>query len=120
MPAHKPEELHELFVAAFNQADIEALTRLYEPDALLVLATGDVKGHAAIGEAYRQLLARGGHMQLHTRRVMDSGKGLAVLHSAWAIDRGEGKAFGVSTEVVRQQTDGSWLFLLDEPTTPTS
>jgi len=59
-------------------------------------------------------------MQLETRRVMDSGTGLAVLHSAWTIHRGEGKTFGISTEVVRQQADGSWLFLLDEPTTPTS
>ena len=39
MPAHSPAEIHTLFRNAFNLGDIEALTALYEPDAILVPST---------------------------------------------------------------------------------
>ncbi len=35
MPAHKPEELDELFAQALNSGDLDALVDLYEPQACL-------------------------------------------------------------------------------------
>jgi hypothetical protein len=33
IPAHKPEELDELFVQALHSGDVDALIALYEPEA---------------------------------------------------------------------------------------
>ena len=40
MPAQKPQDIHDLFLDAFNRGDVEALVALYEPEALLVTASG--------------------------------------------------------------------------------
>jgi uncharacterized protein (TIGR02246 family) len=118
MPAHKPQEIHTLFLVAFNRGDIEALVALYEPNAILVTGSGNAAGHDAIRAAYQRILAGGSRMELQTRAVIESGNGLALLHANWTIHR-DGKAIpGLSTEVVRQQSDGAWMFLIDEPRTP--
>ena len=44
--------------------------------------------------------------------------GLAVLHASWTLRSTGSTARGISTEVVRQQPDGTWLFMIDEPRTP--
>ncbi len=64
------------------------------------------------------MLARRGQMELETRSVVESGAGLAVLHAGWTLSGSGATARGVSTEVVRRQPDGTWLFLIDEPRTP--
>jgi len=118
MPATKPREIHTLFLDAFNRGDVEALVALYEPGALLVTGRGTAVGHEAIREAYQHILAGGSRMELRTHVVLESGDGLAVLHAGWTFHRGGSATPGLSTEVVRRQTDGSWLFVIDEPRTP--
>jgi len=118
MPAGRPLEVHSLFLEAFNHADVEALVALYEPNAIFSTASGIAVGHDAIREAYQQILSDGGQMELETRTVLDSGDGLVLLHGAWTFRRGGTINSGMSTEVVRRQPDGTWLFVLDEPRTP--
>ncbi len=118
MPAHKPSEVHPLFVDAFNRGDLEALVALYEPEAVLVISGQAAVGHKAIREAYRRMLAPRGRMELETRSLVESSGGLAVLHAGWTLHSSESTARGVSTEVVRRQPDGTWLFVIDEPRTP--
>ena len=118
MPAFRPLEIHSLFLEAFNRSDVEALVALYEPNAAFSTASGIAVGHDAIREAYRRILAGGGQMELETRSVLESGDGLVLLHGAWTFRRDGHVSSGMSTEVVRRQPDGSWLFVLDEPRTP--
>ena len=118
MPAHRPQEIHTLFLDAFNRGNVEALVSLYEPGALLVTARETAIGPEAIREAYRRILSGGVRMELETRTLLESGEGLAVLHASWTYHRGQEAISGLSTEVVRRQTDGSWLFAIDEPRTP--
>lgn len=118
MSARSPQEIHTLFLDAFNRADVEALLALYEPDAVFVTGEGSAIGHEAIRTAYQHILADGGRMEMETRTVLESGDGLAILHGAWTLYRDGTAINGLSTEVVRQQADGSWLFVLDEPRTP--
>ena len=118
MPALKPQDVHTLFLDAFNRADVEALVALYEPNALLVTGQGPALGHDAIGEAYRHILADDARMELTTETVLESTEGFAVLHASWTYHRGGSASAGLSTEVVRRQPDGSWLFVIDEPRTP--
>ena len=122
MPAHTPVEIHTLFLQAFNRRDIEALVALYEPNAVLLVDGNEVVGHESIRKAYERSLAIRGRMTLETRAAVESG-GLAVLHAGWMIEPPPGMAVevatrGVSTEVVRKQRDGTWLFVIDNPYTP--
>lgn len=118
MPANTPEEIHVLFLDAFNRADVEALVALYEAGATLVTGSGSAVGHDAIRKAYEHILAGGPRMELETRAIVESGDGLAVMHASWVVHRSEDVVSGTSTEVVRRQRDGSWLFVIDEPRTP--
>ena len=112
----EPSGIHKLFLDAFNRGDVEAIVALYEPGALLVISGQTLVGHEAICEAYQRLL--GGQMELETQAVLGSGEGLAVLHGRWSLHTAGSTARGLSTEVVRRQLDGSWLFVIDEPRTP--
>lgn len=53
-----------------------------------------------------------------TQHATVVGDGLALLHANWTYYRGQDSIPGLSTEVVRRQPDGSWLFVIDEPRTP--
>ena len=68
-------------------------------------------------------VARRGRMTLETRAVVESSHGVAVLHGGWTIEPSDGMEAevtrqGLSTELVRKQSDGTWLFLIDCPYTP--
>jgi ketosteroid isomerase-like protein len=118
LPAPTPQQIHALFLNAFNRGDVETLVALYEPGAVLAVGNGNAIGHPAIRRAYQRLLADGARMQLETAAVLESGDGLAVLHARWTYRRGQEAVSGMSTEVVRRQPDGSWRFVIDEPKTP--
>jgi uncharacterized protein (TIGR02246 family) len=120
MPAHSPAEIHTLFRDAFNLGDVEALIALYEPDAILVVGGEIVSGREKIRRAYENILLGRGRITLETRSVIESPQGFAVLHGAWTVDRAteDGLTRGLSTEVVRRQSDGTWLFAIDNPFTP--
>jgi len=123
MPAFSPAEIHILFEQAFNLADVEALTALYEPSAVLVIDGTEVIGRESIRKSFESLVAPGGRMTLETRAVVASDLGLAVLHGGWMIESrmgtgSESATRGLSTEVVRKQPDGTWLFVIDSPYTP--
>jgi hypothetical protein len=48
---------------------------------------------------------------------------LWLLHGGWVVEYAAGTGSelltrGMSTEVVRKQPDGTWLFVIDNPYTP--
>lgn len=123
MPAYNPAEIHALFSAAFNAGDVEAMTALFEPNAILVVSGKSVSGHENIRTVLTEVLQRPGKMTLETRSVVESMQGLAVMHSGWVVERAGETGTpvvtrGLSTEVVRKQPDGTWLFVIDNPFTP--
>jgi uncharacterized protein (TIGR02246 family) len=90
---------------------------------VLVVAGHDVVGRESIREALQNLLPQRGLMTLETRAVVVSQESLAVLHGGWVIEPPTGMGAelatrGLSTEVVRKQQDGTWLFVIDNPYTP--
>lgn len=123
MPAYNPAEIHTLFQHAFNLGDVDALIALYEPNAVLVVDGKQMIGRESIRKALEGVLARRGRMTIETRAVVESPQDLAVLHGRWAIEplMGPGAGItsrGLSTEVIRKQPDGTWLFVIDSPYTP--
>ncbi len=117
MPARTPGVVHELFLDAFNRGDVESVVALYEAGAVLRTRQSVSIGHDAIRKAYRQILADRPQMRLETDAVIECNDGLALLHAKWTYQRGDDAVSGLSTEVLRRQPNGSWLFVIDEPNT---
>lgn len=120
MPARTPEEVDALFAQYVNAGDLDSLVALYEPEATLVAAPGQVAvGHAAIREALGGLLATGVRIEMRVVRVARAGNDLAVLYNDWTA-RGAGpdgtaaEVAGKAFEVVRRQPDGTWRFAVDD------
>jgi uncharacterized protein (TIGR02246 family) len=112
--------MNSAFAEAFNAGDIEALTSLYEPGAVLVPRPGVVvEGVGAIRPALQELLA--------LRGVMRSENQYALVHGDIALLRAKVHLVGAApdgsrveinnhtAEVIRRQPDGSWLYILDHP-----
>jgi uncharacterized protein (TIGR02246 family) len=120
MAARTPGELHSLFTGALNRGDLQGLLELYEPTASLVPEPGRVvTGTEAISQALQMFLAMKPTIRIETRGVVRTGD-LAVLQSNWTLDctSPEGSPMqmtGHATEVVRQQSDGTWLYAIDLP-----
>ncbi|MEU6710632.1 nuclear transport factor 2 family protein [Nonomuraea sp. NPDC046802] len=107
--AVQPEDLSRYIVERLNAGDVEGLVALYEPDAVLALPDGQVAhGADEIRQAYQRLVADGptfapGRQQPTLRN------GDLALTSVRLPDG------GVTVEVARRQDDGTWLWVIDQP-----
>jgi len=117
-----PGQLHRAFQDAFNRHDLESIVALYEPGAVLASVGGPVQGRDAIRERYRGALAVHPSIDVQTLSVNLAGD-LALLHGKWILhetgpDGTEVRREGRNTETARQQSDGRWLFVIDNPSVP--
>ncbi|WBY02914.1 SgcJ/EcaC family oxidoreductase [Ramlibacter tataouinensis] len=120
MAAASPQDVQSQWAKAFNSADLEGLMALYAPDACLVPQPGQpVWGHDAIREALQNLVALGAKIKLDADYVLES-EDTALLRGRWHLTgkTADGQpldAHGSSSEVVRRQPDGSWVYIIDHP-----
>lgn len=123
MAAQRPEEIHRLWAAAYNAGDLELLCALYEAEATLLPAPGKAAatGLGAIRRVLQGFLAQKGDatIEIETQSVLEAGD-LALLRSRWRLT-GHGRdgqrfeSIHRSTELVRCQPNGSWLYVIDNP-----
>lgn len=108
--AHTPEDLTRLFVERSNAGDAEGVAALYEEDAVLAYPPGSrTVGRAAIRELWAGVLAHRPHFeQEEPFPTLISGD--LALTSTPPKD-----GTGARAQVVRRQSDGSWLRVLDQP-----
>ncbi|MEO7649651.1 MAG: nuclear transport factor 2 family protein [Bryobacteraceae bacterium] len=120
MPAKRPEDLHRLFVEAFNAADVDSLVALYESGAVLAAQSdAAVSGANAVRMGLEAFLALKGRIVIKTSRVIPAGD-LALLHGKWSLtgtgpDGAPVAMEGQNAEVARRQADGTWRFVIDNP-----
>ena len=120
MPAQRPEDVDNLFAQALNAGDLDTLTALYEPNASLTPSPGaKVAGTAAIRDALAKFVAGKPHITLTPRVVAQAGD-VALVTAGWKLamtgqDGKPAEMSGQSLEVVRRQSGGHWLFVIDEP-----
>jgi ketosteroid isomerase-like protein len=107
--AATPEDLGRLFVQRFNAGDVNGLVALYEPNAVLALPDGQAAaGVDRILEAHQRLAADTPMIEPATeRRTIRSGD-LALTSTQLADGT-------VTVEVARRQPDGSWRWVIDQP-----
>ncbi len=111
-----PARMNESFASAFNSRDINRLLGLYETHARLLAGPG-VESHIgleAIAGALANLLETPGTMDSQNRLCVEHGD-LALLRADWRITGNDGVILvsGSSTELIRRQPDGRWLYLID-------
>jgi len=121
MPARTPEECDHLFGEYINSGDLDRLLKLYDPACSLVQRDGNVvTGHAAIREVFGRLVARQPTFSSKVVKVVTAGENIAMVYSDWTMsahDPPEGKTevAGKAIEVLRRQSDGTWLVIVDDP-----
>jgi ketosteroid isomerase-like protein len=108
-PAREPDDLARFFLDRVNAGDLEGLVALYESDAVLACPDGsNANGTGEIRAFYSKLLA--GHPQFV------AGKQLALLRmDGLALTSSRLADASVTVEVARMQSDGTWLWAIDQP-----
>ncbi|HEV3033399.1 MAG TPA: enoyl-CoA hydratase-related protein [Solirubrobacteraceae bacterium] len=124
MPVDDPEDLHRLFAERANAGDLQGLIALYEDGAAFVGPDGtDAAGSDAIQERLEGLLVMAPRITPTSSRAVMAGD-IALLsnrfHMTLGPSGGERAGLeGISTEVARRQSDGSWLYVIDDPASST-
>jgi ketosteroid isomerase-like protein len=118
MIVSKPEDMNRAFAEAYNSGKIQLFLDLYESEAVLVPQPNQqAVGLEQIQSALQSLLSLGGEMQSENQYCLQHGN-IALLRAKWRLSTvdAEGKPLiveGNSAEVVRQQTDGTWKYIID-------
>jgi len=109
-----PREMNETFARIYNSRNLEDLVSLYEPGAMHVDPSGNTTVGSAIRAGLESLLELPGTMVSTNSFCLENGD-LALLRADWTVtdERGAVVASGSSVEVVRRQSDGRWLYVID-------
>ncbi len=115
-----PEEAVKAFFDAFNRGDLDAVVAMYEPGATLVPQPGQMaKGHAAIREALGGFLSLQPTLTPGRRALVEAGDiALSVVRWSLAGSGPDGtpvRMEGTTSDVLRRQPDGRWLYVIDNP-----
>jgi hypothetical protein len=107
-PARDPQDLERLLVSRQREEDVDGMTALFEPDAVIDTGDGQVKrGKEAIRAFYVDLVATGRKFQFGEQRPALVSGGLALTSTR--LPDGS-----VTSEVARRQEDGTWLWVIDK------
>ncbi|WP_329086487.1 MULTISPECIES: YybH family protein [unclassified Streptosporangium] len=121
MPAQRPEDIPGLIAAAFNANDPQAMLDLFDPDGILVTppdGTHEV-GLEAVAKSLKAMFAVITAADITLTSAMRSGD-IAMTHADWHLtgkdEAGEPIDLrGKGTVVSRQQPDGTWRIVFDDP-----
>jgi uncharacterized protein (TIGR02246 family) len=115
-----PEDLLYSQVKEFNKGNISFLMTLYEKDACFASSPGKVvKGLENLRESMQGFIDMGVKLEAKVKRIFQINN-LALLITEWSINGTEpdGKPInltGRGTVVLRRQSDGTWLMVIENP-----
>lgn len=118
--AESPAQMNGIFAAAYNSGAVENLLALYEPQAVLITQAGEsLIGLEAIKSELQNLLKLGGEMTSENQYALQM-ENIALLRAKFVLKTTTPKGdpleiTGNTSEVVRQQSDGRWLYIIDHP-----
>jgi uncharacterized protein (TIGR02246 family) len=119
--ATRPGHLMELFAERAAAADLEGLIELYEPDAVFEPAFGaTVVGHDQLRQALPEFLQLRPQIRYTTEPDVVVIGDIALVTNFWTMvgtapDGSEVGEGGISADVCRRRSDGSWGVLIDQP-----
>jgi ketosteroid isomerase-like protein len=115
-----PEEVLGAVTEGINNGDIDSLMKLYEPGACFAFQPGMLaKGPEGIGECLGSFIDKNGKLDLTVKRILKTND-IALVTTEWSFNGTDpdGKHVHISAksaDVLRQQPDGTWLFVIDNP-----
>ena len=120
MTQSSPLDTINSLTAAINQGDLDAALNLYEHDAVFVAQPGRLaRGHDGIREALSVFVSLKASLRGQAQQVVESGD-VVLYCSRWTLtgtspDGGKVEMAGVSSDILRRQSDGRWLIVIDNP-----
>ena len=115
-----PKEFLISYVKKFNSGDISSLISLYETEACFVSQEGEVvKGIENVRQRLQSFINMNGRIESKVIGVVQTND-IALVNTEWSFNGSgpDGKAVtitGKATDVLRQQSDGNWRILIDNP-----
>jgi ketosteroid isomerase-like protein len=115
-----PEKLLNLQVKEFNKGNISFLMTLYENDACFASKLGEVvKDLESIRQSLQSFIDMRVKLEAKVKRVLPASD-LALIITEWSINgtESDGKPInltGRGTVVLRQQSDGTWRIVIENP-----
>ncbi len=110
-----PEAMNETFAKAFNSHQLDNLLALYEEDAILIGTENRVsRGKQQIAAELSSLLAVPGTFHARNNFCVEHGN-IALLRADWVLidPSGNPAMAGSTAEIVRRQSSGNWLYVID-------
>lgn len=115
-----PEELLNEFSELINSKDLDSLVQLYEPDARFIDKSGiSINGRDEIRERLKGFLDMNGRIEFKVRKTIPAGD-IVLAYSDWTFtayspDGSPINLSGAAIDVLRKQSDNTWLVLIDSP-----
>ena len=115
-----PEEVLNTFVEGIKTGNIDSLMTLYEGNACFATQPGQLADSPeSVRQSIQNFIDLKGKVDLKVKRVLQAGN-LALVISEWSVSGTgpDGNAVNMSnksTDVLRKQADGTWLFVIDNP-----
>ena len=115
-----PEEVLNSVVEGINAGDLDSLMTLYEPLARFASQPGQLaKSPDGIRESLRGFIDMNGKLDLKVKRLLKASD-LALVTTEWSFSGtgSDDKHIDItskSADVLRQQPDGTWRFVIDNP-----
>jgi ketosteroid isomerase-like protein len=111
-PITDPQELERLLVARENAGDVDGMTTLFAPDAVIDLGGGRVvRGKEAIHAFFTKLQVTG--LGPEGRRFKLGEQRPALICGDLALTSTRSIDGDITSEVARRQDDGTWLWVID-------
>jgi ketosteroid isomerase-like protein len=115
-----PEEVLNSVTEGINAGNLGSLMTLYEPLACFASQPGKLaETPEGIRESLRNFIDMKGKLNLNVKRVLKAND-LALVITEWSFsgtgpDRKPVHMTAKSADVLRQQPDGTWRFVIDNP-----
>lgn len=120
MAINSPEELLNLTIEYMNNKDLDSFVSLYESDATFVDESGEnIHGPEKIREKIKGFMDTNGKLEGTIRKIIPAGN-VVLAYSDWAFkasgpDGTPINLSGTAIDVLRKQSDNSWLVVIDNP-----
>ena len=115
-----PEHVLNSIVEGINTGNIDSLMTLYEADACFAIQPGQLaKSPESVRQSLRSFIDLKGKLDLKIKRILQASD-LALVLTEWSFSGTEpdGNPVNISaksSDVLRQQDDGTWRFVIDNP-----
>ena len=122
MGSNSPQETAQALAKALSAGDADGVLSQYEEDAAFIPpgapASNPVRGQAALRDTMGQFLALNPTLTIETDKVIEVEE-IALVTGSWSLTGsgpdGDVNMSGRYVDVMRRQSDGTWLYVIDNP-----